>query len=269
MPISSQITSVDTLQVKSATEAFVQGYLPTHDGTLLGTVASPDLWGTSPLNWGLMALCIIFILIFFRRFISIFPHISRGMIRWKEVLTMENNMRLSRERDSVAAVAVPVICVCVSRLDLFHASYIDPAEPGMKTLIVSGMILGFLLVRGMISLMLPARKLRSETARAAGRTAYNFIIVLSVVLLALTVVHSLSRSCAVFSVKAALISSGVLWGLFLLRKYQIMASDAGHFAAFLYLCAVEILPAAMLVVSMFPEAVRELVGMIPTAITRS
>ena len=113
MPISSQITSVDTLQVKSATEAFVQGYLPTHDGTLLGTVASPDLWGTSPLNLGLMALCIIFILLFFRRFISIFPHISRGMIRWKEVLTMENNMRLSRERDSVAAVAVPVICVCV------------------------------------------------------------------------------------------------------------------------------------------------------------
>ena len=178
-------------------------------------------------------------------------------------------MRLSRERDSVAAVAVPVICVCVSRLDLFHASYIDPAEPGTKTLIVSGMLLGFLLVRGMISLMLPARKLRSETARAAGRTAYNFIIVLSVVLLALTVVHSLSRGCAVFSVKSALISSGVLWGLFLLRKYQIMASDAGHFAAFLYLCAVEILPAAMLVVSMFPEAVRELVGMIPTAITRS
>lgn len=76
MPISSQITSVDTLQVKSATEAFVQGYLPTHDGTLLGTVASPDLWGTSPLNWGLMALCIILILIFSdvsSRYFRIFP----------------------------------------------------------------------------------------------------------------------------------------------------------------------------------------------------
>ena len=79
-------------------------------------------------------------------------------------------MRLSRERDSVAAVAVPVICVCVSRLDLFHASYIDPAEPGTKTLIVSGMILGFLLVRGMISLIQFHHRAFSRFARPHRRT---------------------------------------------------------------------------------------------------
>ena len=62
---------------------------------------------------------------------------------------------------------------------------------------------------------------------------------------------SISAQYIGFSRKAAIIGSGVLWFVFLFRKYQIMVSDDGHFIAFLYLCAVEILPAVMLVVSMF------------------
>ena len=40
------------------------------------------------------------------------------------------------------------------------------------------------------------------------------------------------------------------WVLFLVRKMQILSADAGLLRAFLYLCSVEIPPAAMLVVSM-------------------
>ena len=264
MPFSSQITSVDTLQTMPAAEAFTDGRLRTGSG--LGDMAAQatDLWGTEPLNWAFMALCILLILLFLRRFISVFPHITAGMLRWREILTMENNMRLCRERDSVAAVSVPVICICVSRLDLFHAPYIDSAAPGMKTLTVSGMILATLLVRWFLAAVLPARRLRSDTARAAGSSAYNFVILLAAGLLTLTLVRSISSDFAAFTTRTAAVFSGLLWAVFLLRKYQIMASDAGPFAAFLYLCTVEILPAVLLAGSMSLDAIRSLAaGFLP------
>lgn len=250
MPVSAYITSVDTLQTRPAAEAFVQGSLPSGEETVQAVQAA-DLWGTSSLNWGLMALCIILILLFLRRFISVIPYVAGGMARWREIVTMEGNMRLSRERDSVAAIAVLITCVCISRLDLFQAQFIHALAPGIRTLAVVGTVLAALLVRGLIIMALPSRRMRGDTAKAAGRAAYNLIILISAWLIILTVIYSISAQYIGFSRKAAIIGSGVLWFVFLFRKYQIMVSDDGHFIAFLYLCAVEILPAVMLVVSMF------------------
>ncbi len=247
--ISSEIISVDTLQIKPAAQAFEGGQLYTGAPAAEQIQAAADTWSLSALNWGLMAFCIILAIIAMRRYISVFPYVSGGFFRWKEILNMENNMRLSRERNSVAAAAVPICLVCVSRLNLINAGFMDALTPGMKTLSIIGILLAFLAVRWLFSLAIPSGRLRGNTARAADGAWGNFTIALSSALLLLLVIRSVSDGCAQTAESISLYVTAFLWVVFLVRKYQILAYDCGQFKSFLYLCGVEILPAAMLVVS--------------------
>lgn len=247
--ISSEITSVDTLQIRPAAEAFTGGRLNVGAQVSDSFTATNDLWDMSQLNWGAMAVCIILGLLFMRRFISVFPYIAGGFFRWKEILNMENNMRLSRERNSVAFASVPICIICISRLDLINAEFMAGLTPGMKTLAIFGILLAFLAVRWFFGLTVPTRRLSGNTARAAEGSWRNFCIALSSALLLLMIIHSISTACAEFAESVSIYAVILLWAMFLLRKYQIMAYGCGQFKSFLYLCAVEILPAAMLVAS--------------------
>lgn len=247
--ISSEITSVDTLQIKPAAEAFAGGHLSATELVSDTPAAVGDAWEMSQLNWGAMALCIILGLLFMRRYISVFPYISGGFFRWKEILNMENNMRLSRERNSVAFASVPICIICISRLDVINAEFMAGLTPGMKTLAIFGILLSFLAARWFFGLTVPTRRMRGDTSRAAEGAWRNFSIALSSILLLLTIIYSISSSCAHIAESASIYAIIILWVIFLLRKYQIMAYDCGQFKSFLYLCAVEILPAVMLVAS--------------------
>ena len=249
--ISSEITSVDTLQILPAGEAFREGSLLMHHAQDSAGDAAfmPDAWGSSPLNWWLMAMTLVFIILYMRRFISILPYIGGGLLRWRNLVSMEGNMRLCRERDSVAAVSVLVTCAAVSRLGLFNPEFMTGLSPAMKTLTSSGLILGYLIVRAVLIAIVPASRFRHDNARISNSCGANFFIATSAVLLILLITSSLSASWMEWSRHAAAWSTGFLWAVFMLRKYQILSPDAGHFAAILYLCTIEILPAVMLAVS--------------------
>ena len=249
--ISSEMTSVDTLQIQPAAGAFRSGrILMPHDDTDSILTMTADQWGTSALNWGLMALCIILVILYLRRLISVLPYVSGGMLRWREFLALEGNMRLSRERDSVAVVSVLTVSVCVARLGLLRADFLESLQPGMRTLATAGIVSAFIILRAVLAAVAPTGKMRSDTARLAGRCGANFIIIYAIALLILLIISSISTGCLDFSITAAYYVTGAIWLLYLLRKYQIMSQDAGQFTAILYLCGIEIIPAVLLVVSM-------------------
>ena len=148
--ISSELFSVDTLQILPAEDAFVQGHflMPEENGQLQTYSEIPgqeygDQWNASRVNWWITALAILLVILYLRRFTSILPHISRGVLRWREIISMEGNMRLCRERDSVAAAALLISFVCVSRLDLLPAEFLAALTPGWKTLASAGVIVGY------------------------------------------------------------------------------------------------------------------------------
>ena len=130
--ISSELYSVDTLQILPAEDAFVQGHflMPEENGQFQTYSEIPgqeygDQWNASRVNWWITALAILLVILYLRRFTSILPHISRGVLRWREIISMEGNMRLCRERDSVAAAALLISFVCVSRLDMLPAEFLE------------------------------------------------------------------------------------------------------------------------------------------------
>lgn len=250
--ISSEITSVDTLQIGKASDAFTHGALllrPDGNAVTEAPYTIPDTWYSSTLNTSLAAFSIIMLILFLRRLVTVLPHIAGGLFNWKKLLALEDNMRLSRERDSVAYIFIPIACLCISRLDMLQPNFMSTLTPGMKTLTESGIIFGFIILRAILIKLFPERKFRHDACRLGNNTWYDFLIVLVVCYLLLIVIGSFSSVCMIFSHKMSYYVTGILWAIFLIKKMQIMESIDGQFPAFLYLCTIEILPAGLLVAS--------------------
>ena len=85
------------------------------------------------------------------------------------------------------------------------------------------------------------------TANGAGR---DFLIMLTMILTVILFAATFLQRWEMLLGDIVLYVIIFFWAFFILRKMQILSADAGLLRAFLYLCSVEIPPAAMLVVSM-------------------
>lgn len=209
----------------------------------------PDTWAGSDLNTGLLALCLILVVLYMRKFVTVLPYLVGGIFWWKKFAEMENNMRLGRDRNALVLPALMILCVCSGRLGLIPPSFADGLSAGMNTVAVSGMLLAFLLVRLVIAAVMSSRGGGRGTLSAALGVSSDFEIIFSSVLLALLIPVSLWASCLHFARSVALGVAAFLWLLSVVRRYQIISPGCGQFQAILYLCAVEMISMAMLAAS--------------------
>lgn len=268
MPLSSGITSVDTLQVLPGSEAFVSGqmlreeyipspediFLPESAGAVSSATAEPwrESWADSPYNTGAMLFAIFLMMLNMRKFINIFSYLSGGLVRWKLLAELEHNMQMARVRDSLMLPAYFVFCTVLSRFSAFVPDIAAPYSPEIKTLSVFALTAALLVFRWLLILIISTRRMgiSRDIVLVSNGAGKDFFILatamLSAVLLAGTLMPG--RELVMGEVCKYVILS--FWVVFILRKMQILFSDAGLLRAFLYLCSVEIPPAAMLVVSM-------------------
>ena len=271
MPLPSGIFSVDTLRTVPAAEAFTSGELLLEEYTPSGldmflpdsashsgwpALADPvsgmvkDVWMSFPVNWALIAVASVLIVLYMRRFVTVFPYLAEGLLRWKPLSELEHNMRLCRERDALVFPSFFIVCVFMSRLAFFRPEFIEGMGEALRTAVTFAGCSAFLLLRRFLILAFPARKIHRSSLTAANGASRDFLIMLSAVFMLIVIFASVSDWCLALSRTMSYYVTGFLWTVFLIRKSQILSADAGHLQAILYLCTVEILPAALLVVSM-------------------
>lgn len=246
MPVSEEIFYADT--IRPVEEAFKAGDLLM--GLSPSEAAAPVLqWIDFPLNWLMLLACVLSGIFFLNRIIGLLPFIVGGLFRWKEIVNLESNIRLKRDRDAVAVIAVFVIVLAASRFEIYTPSYILLFPPNFKTLAVLGAAILFLLIREIFIIGLAPRSFSMEQYRLANNSIYNFIIFSAII----TVFIMSTRF--VFNINPLIIKSLLLgqialsYCLFLIRKTQIMIKVCSHITAFLYLCSLELLPAGLLIAS--------------------
>lgn len=274
MPLSSEINSVDTLQVLPACDAFTSGrllvseYRPSKtdmfqvDTVFVNRATEssvtglkeidnfPDGWESSPVNGGLMAVASVILVLYIRKFVTVFPYLVGGVFRWKRLAELENNMRLSRERDAVVLPSFIILCLGLSRLAVLSPAFIQPFSPSMRTAVTFGICMVFLIFRKIMILLVPHGKIRRDALLSAAGAGNDFLILTAGVFTVLVIISGISAGCYDFARNVSCYSICAIWGLFLFRKGQIMGGNAGQLQAILYLCAVEVLPAVLLVASM-------------------
>lgn len=209
------------------------------------------LWSASVLNDVLVSLTALLLILYLNRLLGVAPSLLAGFLRWKELVNLEDSVRLTRDRNVLAGIALLALSLLMSRYGLLRYAFMDSLSPGLQTLVVLGVLLAFLLLRAILVYALAPRRGGRETYMLAQRVLYDFII-LAAIVMALT-----AGLLSVFGVntmsvnRVLLYEGGVLYALFLIRRTQILLNSCNQFTAFLYLCSLELIPASLLIASSF------------------
>ena len=182
-------------------------------------------------------------------FVSIFPSIMGAAIRWKESINIEASVKSSRDRDFSALVLMLPFCLTVFRFRIYNPSFIAGLSDDARLWAILAIFAAYLIFRKTAFMLVHPGKISQKAYVAAEKSAYTFFILLTLALLAFGSVASFCDASLQTIKIVCLWLSALIYGLYILRKLQILTSSCSLFTGFLYLCALEILPTCILVVS--------------------
>ena len=234
-----------TYFVRPAQEAFRAGYLQMPTVPYAG-VQETYAWAEYPVNSILVAVSVIFFLIFLDSFLHCAPYVLRCCTRPRENFRIESSVPLVRSRNWTFFSTLLPFSLIASRFGVLDLDIILQQPAQWKSLLVFAFFLLFILLRFILYKMFTPTKGSLETYRVAHRSAMNFFIPYTILLLVTIAVLRLLGADQSTSVKVFLWETGVFYFLYLVVKTQIFASSYGLLRTFLYLCGLELLPAAAL-----------------------
>ena len=195
----------------------------------------------------LISLLIITLLL--RRMVGVFPSLMACMIRGKESLNLEASVKLSLDRDALALAMIIPFCLVAFRYKLYFPGFIEEMTDDSVLGIYFGVFAVYIFLRFLMTWLFRPQKLPKKTYVAADKASRSFFIVYTLMLLAMGGIFGLADVQDSVSRDAMLWVSAFMYLLFLLRKTQIFSTSCSVFAGFLYLCALEMIPTGILVVS--------------------
>lgn len=206
-------------------------------------------WGQSLINQILICLDALAFIFYLNRFIGLVPFLAGGIFRSSPLEHLEDSVSYTRDRNSVAVIALPALALIFSRYGVYLPSFMEALSPGLDTLVILGVLVVFIALREiLVHAAAPSRGDR-ENYLLSARTLYDYIIISAAILL------SEVGICAVFGLKDLTVRNIVTWSgivvyfLFLSRRTQILRNSCSLFTAFLYLCSLELIPVGALVAS--------------------
>ena len=197
----------------------------------------------------LVLFSFLIVLLLLRRLVNIMPSLMACMIRGKESLNLEASVKLSLDRDALALAMIIPFCLVAFRYKLYFPGFIEEMADDSVLGIYFGVFAVCIFLRFLMTWLFRPQKLPKKTYVAADKASRSFFIVYTLMLLAMGGIFGLADVQDSVSRDAMLWVSAFMYLLFLLRKTQIFSTSCSVFAGFLYLCALEMIPTGILVVS--------------------
>ncbi len=195
----------------------------------------------------LVAVSVLLFLLALRSFLNVLPYLSDNIFRARGSAALESSVRVSRDRNLVAAVFLIPAILLMYRYRLVDAAILDTLAPDYRLLAIAGLFLGYLVIRFLLYRWLRPRH-RYDEYQKAYRAGYTFFILLMMLALVSVAVCYVLRLQDSTVRTVLLVETGALFLLYLLRRGQILSLSCKPLTTFLYLCALELLPAALLVI---------------------
>ena len=202
-----------------------------------------------PVLFVVMAVAfIVAAILFLPRFFSLAPLLFDSLFRARGSVSLENSVRASNDRRLVAAVLLIPGALLTYRYRLYDADFLLGLSEGWRLLAILGVLLVYAIVRLLIySLLMPRRN--NDFYRLARRTSYTYFILLVNLALVSTGILALFRCEDAVIRQVLYVETILLYLSFFVRRAQILALSCNPLRTFLYLCGLEIVPTAALVVS--------------------
>ena len=191
---------------------------------------------------------VVLAIIVLKRFLQILPFLLDSIFRARGSSTLEGSVRVSHDRNLIAAVLLIPAVLATFRYRLWNPSFLERFSPDARLGLVTAAIAAVLLLRYLLHLWLKPRRHADSwwLGYRAGHTWFIlFMLLMLFTLCILYLLHANDLTVKWF----ILVELSFVFALFLFRKAQILALSCNPLLTFLYLCALEIIPASMLVVS--------------------
>lgn len=222
--------------------------LPVRPEAGMASAVQPE-WGDTVSAAVLILLSTCLVVAYLRSVLHILPHVVKCLFRAKANRDIEASMRLASDRDITAVVCILPFCLVVSRAGLYAPRFFQGLSTDASLLATVGIFICYLIFRAAMKWGFRPRRNRAEAYDDASRAAYNFFITATALLCILCPLQILAGAEAVSLQKTGRLVLAVLYGILLIREWQILQSDCSFFTAFLYLCALELIPTAAMVAS--------------------
>ena len=183
------------------------------------------------------------------QFVNLFPKLLSGLFRTATCIRIEDSKKVQRSRDLVFWLSLPALVTLVWKCGMYSPGWMAGLDAPLNLAAVTGVIAGYGLLRTALSHIMPFRRFSAKGREAAVGCPRNFWLLLVSVLFPSAVTIGLFDIPDDTARIINLCLTGVSYLLFLVRRFQIFASDSNYLTAILYLCALEILPTALLVTS--------------------
>ncbi len=188
-------------------------------------------------------------LLLLRNLVNIMPSLLACLIRGKESLNLEVSVKLRRDRNIIALAMIVPFCLTAYRYRLYFPGFLDGFSQNAYLGMCFVVFLAYVCLRVVTTWLFRPKRMPDKTYVAADKVSYSFFIIYASVLLAMGAALGLMDMPDEGVRRAMLWVSAAIYALFLIRKMQIFAISCSIFAAFLYLCALEMIPTGILVVS--------------------
>ena len=183
-----------------------------------------------------------------RRFLELVPYLWDSFFRARGSFYLENSVRVSHDRNLIAISFVVPAVLIMRRYFLYNPDFLQQIPSQWHLPVLAGVLAVYLLLRRLMYVWMKPRR-KSDFYVLSHKAGYTYFILLVVLLLAtvgilaITPYNNLEARPLIYGEIA------LIYGIYLVRRAQILSLSCNPFRTFLYLCGLEFLPTAILVLS--------------------
>ena len=227
-------------------EVFKSGTLNMSTTPLQGLAADP-LWTDLLVNRILAVVAVVLLVLNLLDFFRIIPQLLYCYSRTRGAEALEHSLGTARLRNLLAFSFTLPFCLILDRFAVVQPAFWSAIPPASSAPATIGLVIAFVLVRAIFHAFFRPRRMSGEVVSTLRHNPYNYLLLLVPLMLLATAAltflpidEALGRT-----VLRGLIAA--VWGFATLRSSQILVAHGAGLSTFLYLCALELIPAALLV----------------------
>lgn len=205
-------------------------------------------WAEITVNRILVIAATALALMALKDYLRLLSLLGGALIRSRGNIEIEHSVSRARSRNRCAIAGLFMVPLLISRYNLYPATILNSIPKEYSAATFAGILIAYLLLRGLLYHIFLPRKLDHESRKATHSALYNyFLCALPLLLATVGVMHIFNVPDA--AIRWALWVEGLCFiCLSLMRKGQILRGKYSSLKSFLYLCALEMLPLACLVI---------------------
>lgn len=210
-------------------------------------------WSDYDENRILLVLATVTFLIILPTIYNIFPALRGCMARSRGNLEVEHSLSTARARNICARTLFLPLLAIASRYPIYDAAFIPPVEEALMRLVrLTETAVAYLFLRDLIHALVfhfGFPRMETETRKAIRKCIFNYYILLVLTATASVIGLYVLQAEDLAVCRTIWVEIAVFMGIALVRKSQILRQSCSVLGTFLYLCGLEIIPAAAIVLA--------------------